>query len=766
MTQQDRLRIALWTPLPPRKTGVADYVAELLPYLSREFDLEIFVDSGYEVREDLCRQYQIYPFFRYAERAEARPFDLNIYQMGNNAYHLFMYEQALRVPGLVVLHDLSLSFALYHYYAGIQGDLQKFREEFEYSEGQKARQTFDRLYAGGDNGAVMRFFGDKYMLRRLSERSYAFLTHLPYAVEVLRGRYPIKQVFSMYLGSADPFDELPGLDQQGARRHLGLEEEAFIIGVFGHLQATKQNDVALRAFARLKDRYPHIRLIFVGEINRANQYDEYLQGLIKRLGVGERVGITGYVSREEMQAYYLASDVVVNLRYPSFGQMSATLSRAIASGKPVIVTDLPEWRFLPEEFCWRVPGEDREGKALSVYLERLIQDRELVIQRGEAARRYYLENGTSAMAAYRLAQIIRQVVQDAPGDFPAWEGEGVVMENTTTEVVHRSFEIWDSLRAGGQLSYRLRKIRQIPVLGKAFYYAARLVDSVIHLPEIRRAEWQFFHSIVQELTQLRGEVTQLGGEVTQLRGELRQEYQPQALKVLDNPLGLIPGYQSPVFMPEIEKEDFYNALEAVFRGSPEIVQERQQQVWEQIKTVCSPQADLPVLDIGCGRGEFVTLLHNEGYRAIGVDINPTFLPELSKRGIEVHHQDALEYLHGLPDHYLQGIVAFHVIEHLDHPALMQLLELSYQKLMPGGFIYLETPNPICLESLSKFYTDPTHHRPIQPFQLAFLLEYHGFRNTKLLFLQPLKTRGTLSEERWMTLYQDYGALAIRPSHHY
>jgi O-antigen chain-terminating methyltransferase len=92
---------------------------------------------------------------------------------------------------------------------------------------------------------------------------------------------------------------------------------------------------------------------------------------------------------------------------------------------------------------------------------------------------------------------------------------------------------------------------------------------------------------------------------------------------------------------------------------------------------------------------------------------------------------------------------------------MAFLSLANKKLASGGFIYLETPNPLCLESLSRFYTDPTHQRPIQPFQLSFLLEYNYFKKLKLLFLEPVRTRGTLSSERWITLYQDYGVLASK-----
>lgn len=763
-----KLRLALWTPLPPLKTGVADYVEELLPYLDKEFDLEIFVDTDYVVKPDLESRYKIFPYPRYQERANVQPFDLNVYQMGNNAFHFFVYEQALRVPGLVVLHDLSISFGLYHYYVGIHNDIETFRREFEYSEGKQALLTFNRLYASGNGDALMNFFGDKYMLKQLSKRNYAFLTHLPYGADLIRERYGAHHVYSMYLGSSDPYDELPGVDKRTARELLGFKDDQFVIGVFGHLQATKQNDVSLRALARLKDRYPNLILVFAGEINPANHYDHYLYDLIAKLKLQEHVRLTGYLSRDDMQKYYLASDVVVNLRYPSFGQMSATLSRAIASGRPVIVTDLPEWRFLPEEFCWRVPAEDKNGIALAEYLERLIQDKDLLEERGRAARQYYEREGTSKIAAEHVGNIVTEIINTVPKNIPIVDE--IYSPPTIVDKVQEAFKLWDSSRSGGKWALVVERIRKFPGIGTILYFAWKVFHHLLHWPEIRRAEWRLQYTLSNSLTELASELQRLTDGMQKLTdgmqkltNEVRQEYQPAPVKILSDPLSLIVGYQRQTTQGNhLADEHFYLALEQAFRGPTQLISDRQKNVWNQIKSLLPLTKDFPVLDIGCGRGEFLALLQEEGFAAIGVDQNRLFVQQLQQKGLEVYNSDIFEHLANTPDNTLGGITAFHVVEHLEHKQIMQLLELSYQKLIPGGFIYLETPNPLCFETFSKFYTDPTHYRPIQPFQMAFLLEYNRFSQVKLLFLEPVKTRGSLSSERWMTLYQDFGALATKP----
>ena len=785
--KEKKYRISLWTPLPPQKTGIADYVSELLPYLDQFFDLEIFVDGSYSVTGELLATYKIFSYHQYLERAHAVAFDLDVYQIGNNTFHTFIYEQALKVPGVVVLHDLSLSFMLYHEYAGVRNDLESFKKEFLFSEGQDALMQFDRLYNQGDNEGLMDFFSDHHMLRRLVARSYAIISHLDYCAEIAREKYGAVNAYSMYLGSPDPTLELPGVSKSDARRELGIADGNFVMGVFGHLQPNKQNDVVVRALARIKTTHPNVLLTFVGELNRALNYDQYIADLIRKHKLDENVRLTGFVTREDMQKYYLASDVIVNLRYPSFGQMSASLSRGIASGRPVIITDLPEWRFFSDDFCWRVPGKDTEGKGIAELVSRLIENPQELEQRGIAARKFYVQSGTSQIAAENLQKIVQDILENTP--------RRVMLEETSfvpksrSDVTRAAFEEWDRIRAGGKYRYRIEKLRRIPIVGPLIFSSFVLFANIVFARKARRAEWALNNSIVDglseiskafkdEIVNLEGKVGMVEGKVGMVNGkvgmvdekidnlntEIRSEYSLEAIHVWDNPLANIAGYQ-PRSQNQPMKDDvndmYYIALEQAFRGSEERIKNRQITVLNEIRSYGKLDPGAPILDIGCGRGEFLRLLADEGVHPIGVETNRSLVSKLQEEGFDVIHKDVFDYLATTPDGSFNGITAFHVVEHLTHDQIMALLALVYKKLLPGGFIYLETPNPLCHESLSRFYTDPTHQRPIQPFQLSFMLEYNYFSKTKLLFLEPLKTRGSLSSEKWITLYQDYGVLATK-----
>lgn len=749
--QDSKYRIALWTPLPPLKTGIADYVAELLPYLVNYFDVEIFVHDSYAVSNDLFQKYIVYSYSQYGERAQNYPFDLNIYQLGNNEYHSYIYEQALKVPGLVILHDFSLSLMLYHHYAGTRNDLELFKREFLFSEGEKELTQFNRIYDHGDNDALMEFFSNHQMLTRLVGRNYAVVSHLEYCAKLVQAKYGASRVYSMYLGSPDPMLELAGLSKHEARMQLGIPDDKFIVGVFGFLQPNKQNDVMVRALARIKAKHEGILLMFVGEINPALNYDRQIKDLISKFNLEQNVHLTGFVARKEMQKYYIACDAIVNLRFPSFGQMSATLSRGIATGRPVIITDLPEWKIFADSYCWRVPPDDKEGRAIAELICRLIEDPVELERRGASAREFFLESGTSEKAAANLKDIVDDVILNAPGEVKLAEEQFAAISRT--DVIKATFDNWVELRSGGPARYKYEKLRKIPLIGPFLVYTIILVSNLINTRNIRRAEWALLKALIDETFRFDSDIKKL----TYL-------FEPEPVRRLDNPLVGIVGYQ-PRQRKKNEQEDsdesFYLSLEKAFRGSEEVIRKRQRNAFAEIMSYAHLDANARILDAGCGRGEFLSLLKSAGLHSIGVDTNRTMIRTLQKKGFEVYAQDLFEYLASTPDGFFNGITSFHVIEHLSHEQNMKFLSLAYQKLARGGIIYLETPNPLCLESLSKFYTDPTHIKPIQPFQLSFLLEYNSYKNVRLLFFEPIRTRGTLSEEKWITLYQDYGVLAMK-----
>jgi SAM-dependent methyltransferase len=184
---------------------------------------------------------------------------------------------------------------------------------------------------------------------------------------------------------------------------------------------------------------------------------------------------------------------------------------------------------------------------------------------------------------------------------------------------------------------------------------------------------------------------------------------------------------------DLEPDFDYFGFEERFRGSEEEIKERQRLYVEYFKRAGN------VLDIGCGRGEFLELLKEAGVEAKGVDFDLDMVLLSREKGLDVVKADAFSYLGSLPDESLQGIFSSQVIEHLDSSQIVHLVKLAHRKLRPNGVLILETPNPRCLTVFAEsFYMDLSHIRLVHPETARFLLESTGFHNVELKFSAPVE----------------------------
>ena len=153
-----------------------------------------------------------------------------------------------------------------------------------------------------------------------------------------------------------------------------------------------------------------------------------------------------------------------------------------------------------------------------------------------------------------------------------------------------------------------------------------------------------------------------------------------------------------------------------------------------------------VLDIGCGRGEFLDLLRENGISAKGLDINPEMIEVCRSRGLDATVADARGYLQSVPDASLGGLIAVQVIEHLEPGYLTQLLGLAFDKVRPGGRVILETINPACwVAFFESFIRDLSHVKPIHPDTLQYLLQASGFSNVEIVYRAPIAPDGRLQK---------------------
>lgn len=187
-------------------------------------------------------------------------------------------------------------------------------------------------------------------------------------------------------------------------------------------------------------------------------------------------------------------------------------------------------------------------------------------------------------------------------------------------------------------------------------------------------------------------------------------------------------------------ESVYALFEDRFRGSTAEVAEKQ-------KVYLPFLRNLPglVFDAGCGRGEFLRLLKEEGIAARGVDSSGLAARACRAAGLDVHEGDAIEALAASPSGSFGGVVAFQVVEHWPAAATFRFLAEARRVLAPGGVLIVESVNTDSLAAMKAFYLDPTHVRPVPPEALRFLLDAAGFRDLRVEYLSPLPAAEKLEE---------------------
>ena len=231
------------------------------------------------------------------------------------------------------------------------------------------------------------------------------------------------------------------------------------------------------------------------------------------------------------------------------------------------------------------------------------------------------------------------------------------------------------------------------------------------------------------------------------------------------------GFTAPTDDDPVD-EDFYLAFETHFRGPDSLIRERlafylpilEERLPRELKAA-------PSVDIGCGRGEWLSMLGGAGYRPFGIDLNNRNVTTCRERGLDAEQGDGIEWLRSQASDSVAMVTAFHVIEHLSLAALNTLLVETMRVLKPGGLLIVETPNPENLITAAHhFYTDPTHRHPLPPTLCEFLLAYRGFADIRSHRLHPVPEDQRLTDQTETgrlcdTLFngpRDYAMVACKP----
>jgi len=351
-----------FSPLPPARTGVADYSAALLAELRRHGRVAI----------------------------APRRCDVALYHLGNNALHSAIYRRALERPGVVVLHDA----VLHHFLLGQLGEAD-YLEEFVYNYGEWDRDLARDLWRGrAASGADSRYF-EFPMLRRIAERARAIVVHNPAAAEAVRKHAPGTRVIEIpHL--FQPPDLPPLAEMLRFRARLGVLQASFLFGVFGYLRESKRLTTVLEVFAEVHRELPGTALLVAGQFVSSD-----LERAVAPLLGAPGVARLPYLPERDFWLAAGAVDACINLRYPAAGEASGIAIRLMGIGKPVLLTESPEGARFPEGACIRVPPGVGERDSLRQHMI-------LLTSMNEVARAIGQRGAAHIRACHRVNQVGEQ----------------------------------------------------------------------------------------------------------------------------------------------------------------------------------------------------------------------------------------------------------------------------------------------------------------------------------------------------------------------
>lgn len=389
-------RLAWFSPMPPSRSGVATCSADLVRGLSSSFQIDVFVDASRDPPGPGTRSAHDFIWLHHQD-----PYDLIVYQLGNSAVHDYIWPYLFRHPGLTVLHDAHLHHARAASLlrAGRAAD---YRAEFAANHPDSIPDLAELAVAGYDNY----LYYHSPMNRLVVERSRLTAVHTAALARDLREEIPGAQIETVRLGHGAQIAEDEAMRaRQRIRARYGIPEDARVFGCFGGLSPEKRLPQILSAFSAMAAEIPAARLLLVGAV--PGHYD--LAADITRFGVRDDTVVTGYVDGDdELDAHIAASDIALNLRWPTAREVSGPWLRCMAAGKATVIVDLAHLADVPslDPRTWSSAASIAAGAeavrpvtvavdildedhSLWLAMLRLGRDRALSERLGAAARAYW-----------------------------------------------------------------------------------------------------------------------------------------------------------------------------------------------------------------------------------------------------------------------------------------------------------------------------------------------------------------------------------------
>lgn len=375
-----KYKIAMFTPLPPEETGIADYSLERLPYWSKYFDMDVFTCFPTEVKKESTGVNNFYEYKDFDELADK--YDYAIYHIGNSPFHVDILKYADKYHGIVVLHDANL------------------REFFHYlfhtnniSEEDVANALF--MQYGRNFLSNLQFFMDNDIScleinKFVTSKALGLIVHSKFSESIFQKNninLPIKKV---PMSSVDG-EYLCAEDETALRIKYCLPKDSIVLGCFGEINMNKRIYLIMNIFSHyissLSDKKIY-KLLLAGKPSDKKYFDNYLQKLDEQFNIKNNIIVAGRTSLDEFYGLMQIVNFAFNLRYPTNGETSASLARLMSLGVPVAVTNIDAFKEIPDDCCIKIRHDSNEEEDIVNAIKLLIYDKNAISSISSKAKNY------------------------------------------------------------------------------------------------------------------------------------------------------------------------------------------------------------------------------------------------------------------------------------------------------------------------------------------------------------------------------------------
>ncbi|MFN2515206.1 MAG: glycosyltransferase family 4 protein [Pyrinomonadaceae bacterium] len=349
--------MAWLSPLPPQRSGIANYSYWLVRALNSHFDIDLYYDNQPPVAE-LKNEFDVYPISGFAGRHKS--YDEVIYHLGNNSsFHKNIYELSWNFPGTVVLHDYNLSAFM--------------RDAFFRENNELYRQALPNGHGARLHALIQRVIPDAAkspMSHAVVRRSKKVIVHHRWVKEQFAQSDHIEVIPMFAKLNYRPTQA----DINEFKKKFLIKNSQFVITCLGFVNSNKLPKLQIDVVKKLiDDGYP-VKMVFAGE---PSPEVKTLESDIRSGKYSHDIIFTGYQNEMDYFSAIFVSDIIINLRNPSMGEASLTLMQALSAAKPTIVSDINQYREFPDKVCWKLTHDENQEEVLYAYISTLLADRNL-----------------------------------------------------------------------------------------------------------------------------------------------------------------------------------------------------------------------------------------------------------------------------------------------------------------------------------------------------------------------------------------------------